>query len=501
MQLRDKVKAEDVAVSIRGVSKSYPGVRALANITMEIGQGSIHGLAGENGSGKSTLLRILAGLERNDSGEIEVYGRRLAAGRSGEPRGKIAMVTQEPSLVDSLTVAENIALGRQGSKRFLVNWKSYREIAASCLDRLGVRIDLNAKAGALSPDLQQLVSIARALASDPDILLLDEATSSLTEDQSEKLFRLLDELKAEGKSIVFISHRMKEYIRLCDVITVLRDAEYICKLEMPGVTEQDVVNAMVGRELTDYFPPRLPSGQSEVALRVEGFASFHAKDISLAIPRGEIFVLSGLVGCGRSEVLRGLFGAAPYAGTVELFGRQVAVRSPREAVNAGFAYIPAERKSEGIVGGLSVHENGVLGVRLRKPLWTWLNYNDEFAAVSAMIESLRIKTASLNTAIQTLSGGNQQKVILARSIANQPSILLLDEPTRGIDVGAKAEIYALLRRIASEGVTVIVSSSDLQEVIGLADRVGVMFRGRLQKILALPDLTEEKIMYYATGNE
>lgn len=493
-------KLQTAAVEFEHVDKRFPGVRALADISLRIEWGSIHGLAGENGSGKSTLLRILAGLERADSGQVIVNGR-LIDGVKAAMRERITMVTQEPSLVNSLTVAENIALGKHPRDGFLVNWQAARKLAQTCLDRLGATIDLEAKVGTLPPDQQQVISIARALAADPQVLLLDEATSSLTEDQTEHLFHLLDEFKASGKIVIFISHRLKEYIRLCDRITVLRDAEHICDMEQPGIYEQDVVNAMVGRELTDYFPPQISAGKPEVALRVDGLKSNNVKDVSFSVQQGEIFVLSGLVGCGRSEVLRALFGASSYQGIVEIFGKAATVRSPREAVQAGFAYIPAERKSEGIIGGLSVQENGILSVRLQKPLWNWLDFQDEREVMQSLVKQLRIKTASLQTAIETLSGGNQQKVIFARSIAIQPNILLLDEPTRGIDVGAKAEIYQLLRQIAAEGVTVIVSSSDLQEVIGLADRVGVMFRGRLQKILCIPELTEEKVMYYATGNE
>ena len=486
-------------IEIKDICKNYPGVQALSNISLEINWGTILGLAGENGSGKSTLLKIITGMETVDSGEVRVDGRLISGIKAGL-HSRISMVTQEPSLVESLSIAENIAMGRFLGNKFIMNWNSVQEIALKCIERLGAQIDLNTKVSSLPPDQQQIISIARSLASDPKILLLDEATSSLTDDQTERLFQLLVELKNQGKIIIFISHKLKEYIKICDRITVLRDSNYICNMEVPGINEQDVINAMVGRELTKLFPPRISSTNQNVAIKLDELNSKNIKNISFTVNKGEIFVLSGLVGCGRSEVLRSLYGALPYSGRIELNGKEINIRSSREAIKAGIAYIPAERKSEGIIGGLSVLENGILGLRLRNPIWSWIKQSQEREAVQQMVKDFHIKTPSLETAIETLSGGNQQKVILARSIVTNPMILLLDEPTRGIDVGAKAEIYHLLRKITEKGVTIIVSSSDLQEVIGLADRVGVMFRGHLQKILNEPNFTEEKVMYYATGN-
>ncbi|VEF46591.1 ribose ABC transporter ATP-binding protein [Bacillus freudenreichii] len=490
----------DMAIEVIGVSKSYPGVQALSDISMSIEWGSIHGLAGENGSGKSTLLRILSGLEPASSGEVRFSGESLSRTKNNLTK-HVAMVTQEPSLVESLTVAENIALASNLYRKWFVNWKSSKEIAESILQRLGAdEIDTEGIVANLPPDQQQIISIARALAANPQILLLDEATSSLTEDQTERLFLLLDELRAEGKIIIFISHRLKEYIRLCDKITVLRDGSYICKLQHPNFSEEDIVTAMVGRKMSEYFPPRTSSDYDEIALHLKKFNSLNAKEVSLAVKKGEIFVFAGLVGCGRSEMLRGLFGVHPSHGEVEIYGKAFSPHSPRDSVQRGISYIPSERKAEGIVAGLSVLENGVLSLRLRNSIWKWVNFNQEKEIMHRMVKSMNIKTPSLETDIQTLSGGNQQKVILARSIATHPKILLLDEPTRGIDVGAKAQIYQLLRQLSKEGVTVIISTSDLQEALGIADRVGVMFRGHLKKVLNPDELSEENVMYYATGN-
>lgn len=483
------------------ISKRYPGVKALSDVTFSVYPGSIHGLAGENGSGKSTLLRILTGLEEADSGEVRVSGKTLTDFLKTS-KNKIAMVTQEPSLVRPLTVAENIAFSNSSSSKLFVNWNQYKEVAKAALDQLKANIDINAKAETLPPDQEQLVSIARALAKNPDILLLDEATSSLTEDQTENLFSLLDELREKGKIIIFISHRLKEYTRLCDRITVLRDSEFICELQPPAITEEQIVNAMVGRQMSEYFPTREPLRQSEIAISMTDYScGNNVKEVSLSIRKGEIFVLAGLVGCGRSELIKGIYGISSISGTLEVFSKQASFKKPREAMDAGLAYIPAERKSEGIVAGLSVQENGVLSLRLNNHLLKWINFKKEKEKMEEMVQKLTIKTSSLSTPIETLSGGNQQKVILSRMIAVTPKILLLDEPTRGIDVGAKAEIYNLLNQLTKEGMTVIISTSDLQEAIGIGDRVGVMFRGRLQKILSSAELSEEKIMYYATGNE
>lgn len=488
------------ALEINNISKFFPGVVALNQISMNMEWSTIHGIAGENGSGKSTLLRIISGMEKPDQGEI-LYNGFSAKGSHKLLRKDVAMVTQEPSLVNSLSVAENISIGQRKESGWLVNWKKYKQIASDYLEKLGViGIDLNLNVEHLSPDKQQLILIARALASNPKILLLDEATSSLSEDQTLTLFSVLDELKANGLCIIFISHRLKEYIRLCDRVTVLRDSNYIGELKKEDMTEHSIVTSMVGRELKDYYPAKAASRAKEDAIVFRDFSCQQVRNVSLSIKKGEIFVFAGLDGCGRSELLRGLFGIIPTEGILEVYGEVLTFRNPREAIDKGFSYIPGERKSEGIIGEMSIMENAMLSYRSQKPFWKWVEQKFEKEKFIEMRKNMRIKAPTIHTLIKTLSGGNQQKVVLARALALKPKFLLLEEPTRGIDVGAKTEIYKLLRELTKQGVTVVVSTSELPEAIGIADRIGVMFRGRLQKILHEDEMSEGKVMYFATGN-
>jgi ABC-type sugar transport system ATPase subunit len=488
------------ALEIKNISKFYPGVVALNNISINLEWGTIHGIAGENGSGKSTLLRIISGMEKPDQGEV-IYEGFTAKESHKHLLQDVAMVTQEPSLVNSLSVEENISIGRNNESKWFVNWKKYKEIALEYLQRLGVTgIDLNKNVEYLSPDKQQLILIARALASKPKILLLDEATSSLSEDQTLNLFSVLDELKEGGLCIIFISHRLKEYLRLCDTVTVLRDSNYICELKKAEMTEHSIVTSMVGRELEDYFPAKVNDLSEEQVITFQDFSCHQVRNVSFSIKKGEIFVLAGLDGCGRSELLKGLFGAIPTKGKLEVYGEVLKFRNPREAIDKGFSYIPGERKSEGIIAEMSIMENAMLSYRSQKPFWKWIEHKFEKEKFLEMKENLQIKAPTIHTLIKTLSGGNQQKVVLARALALKPKFLLLEEPTRGIDVGAKAEIYKLLRELTMHGVTVIVSTSELPEALGIADRIGVMFRGGLKKILHEKEMSEEKVMYYATGN-
>ncbi|WP_394232111.1 sugar ABC transporter ATP-binding protein [Niallia oryzisoli] len=490
------------ALEIKNISKFFPGVVALNQISMNIEWGTIHGIAGENGSGKSTLLRIISGMEKPDQGEV-LYNSLSAKESHKLLQKDVAMVTQEPSLVNSLSVAENISIGRrsQNESRWLVNWKKHMQIASDYLEKLGVTdIDLKCKVEHLSPDKQQLILIARALASNPKILLLDEATSSLSEDQTLTLFSVLEGLKADGLCIIFISHRLKEYTRLCDYVTILRDSNYIRDLNHEDMTEDFIVTSMVGRELKDYYPEKEATQTEEEAIAFRDFSCRQVKNVSFSVKKGEIFVLAGLDGCGRSELLKGLFGVIPTKGFLEVYGENMKFRNPREAMDKGFSYIPGERKSEGIIAEMSIMENAMLSYRSQKPFWKWIERKFEKEKFLEMKESMQIKAPSIHTLIKTLSGGNQQKVVLARALALKPKFLLLEEPTRGIDVGAKAEIYKLLRELTKQGVTVMISTSELPEAIGIADRIGVMFRGSLQKILHEDEMSEEKVMHYATGN-
>ncbi|WP_020619428.1 sugar ABC transporter ATP-binding protein [Paenibacillus daejeonensis] len=489
------------AIEIDGVYRAFPGVMALTDLSLTVRSGEIYGLAGENGSGKSTLLRMIAGLDKPDGGEVRIGGQRLQGIRSALRSG-IAFVTQEPSLVDSLSVAENIGLGRHLDSGLFVRHGRRKAMVKEMLARLGLEnLDLDMPASRLQPHEMQMVTIARALVSEPEILLLDEATSSLTDNQTERLFEILREMKALGKTIIFITHKLTEYLTLCDRIAVMRDSHFICELTREEANEERIVREMVGRELTQLFPdaPALSELTSPVLLQLEEVSCEGASDISVSFKQGEIFVLAGLSGCGRSELLRAIFGAVPSRGTMELDQRPYRPRKPVDAVQSGIAYIPAERKSEGIIAGLSVLENTVISRRVRERPWSRVKAEQERQLYEELKQVFKIKAASGATRIETLSGGNQQKALLARATSSTPRVLLLDEPTRGIDVGAKADIYRLLRQLTRDGVTVIVSTSDLQEAVGIADRIGVMFRGQLLQVME-QDFTSERVMYYATGN-
>lgn len=487
-------------IIFRNITKEYPGVKALDNIKFSIDFRTIFGIAGENGSGKSTLLKLLTGIEKVSAGEIFVKGNRIQSIKDSITL-KIAMVTQEPSLLEDLSIYENVLI--HDCKKKVINWKQKAIIASKYLEKVGLNIDGKKKAGDLSPDQQQLVSIARALSSEPDVLLLDEATSSLNEEQTSTIFHLLMELKEQNKTIIFISHKLKEYLRLCDKILVLRDSEYICTLDNNGLTEDAIISAMVGRELKDLYPSKKEVDPSDDIVTVSDLKIVKTpiENISFTVKKGEIFSLAGLVGCGRSEMLRSFIGEHQLQGKIEFAGEVFQPSNPREALKKGIAYIPAERKTEGIVGHLSVYENATIGIRSKNKLYKLVNKKTDQKTVEEIIKKIGVKTPSMSTPIEFLSGGNQQKVILGRAILLKPKLLLLDEPTRGIDVNAKSEIYHLLRKLTDEGVTVIISSSDLQEIIGISDRVGVLFRGKFKKILIKDEITEETIMHYATGNE
>ncbi|MDN3436840.1 sugar ABC transporter ATP-binding protein [Planococcus sp. APC 3900] len=492
-------KGED-AVEFNNISKFYPGVKALSSINFSIKWGTILGLAGENGSGKSTLLKLLTGIEKASEGDVKVRSETITSIKSAR-RQKIAMVTQEPSLVDELSIAENVIVNESG--KWFVNWKEKEKKTSFYLGKLGLDLNVKKKAGKLSPDQQQLVSIAKALATEPTILLLDEATSSLTDDQTELVFELLQEFKKNDNIVIFISHKLKEYLKICDEIIVLRDSHYISRILPPHWTEEKIISSMVGRELSNLYPMKKQAQHSNIMLSIKNLIIKNSanKSLDINIRKGEIFAFSGLVGCGRSEILRALIGDMESDGHIDLDGKNYPCQNAVEALKRGVTLIPAERKSEGIIGHLSVYENAVLGVRSQKSLFGLVNRKKEEKVVEKIIADLGVKTASVHTHIEHLSGGNQQKVILGRALSIAPQVLLLDEPTRGIDVGAKSEIYHLLRKLSDEGLTVIISSSDLQEVVGVADRVGVMFRGELKTILTNHEVTEENIMYYATGND
>jgi rhamnose transport system ATP-binding protein len=486
------------------IHKSFGGVHALKGVTLEIMRGEVHALVGENGAGKSTLIKVLTGALIPDSGEIRLRGQIVEHNSPAKARALgLSVIYQQPALFPDLTVAENISLANQGLHLWRkVNWRSKREYAASALERVGAHISPDALAGSLSMPEQQLVEIAKAIGTNAELLILDEPTASLGEEDTEHLFRILNQLRAQGTAIIYISHRFEELFRLADRVTVLRDGSSITTRPMAGITNEELIRLMIGRELQRVFPSR-DSQPGEIVLEVRSLTSRAAgvRDISLEVRRGEIVGLAGLVGSGRTQVAETLFGLhALDGGEVLISGKPIDIHSPADAVANGVAYVPEDRRRHGVVLEMSVASNTTLANLDRMTHRGFLNFSSEQETAAAYIQQLGIKTPNASTPVKNLSGGNQQKVALARWLLTKPRILILDEPTQGIDVGAKAEIYHLMVRLAKEGMGVLMISSDMLEILGLSDRILVMAGGTLAGTLTREQATPYSVLALALGH-
>ena len=489
-------------LQFRDVRKSFGAVRALRGVTFGVTEGEAHGLIGENGAGKSTLLKILAGIVQPDEGDIHWRGERLHLGspRDALERG-IGMVYQEMLCFENLTVTGNIFAGREITRGGRLRHQEMRERTRALLDELHLPISPDAPAASLSAAYRQLLQVARALAFECQILVLDEPTTSLTDAETDHLFAVLEKLKSRGTTLLYVSHRLPEVFRLCDRITVLRDGAYVDTFDRRGVTPNDVVRAMVGREL----PPRAVIAKNPevagrpAALAVDGLGRRPwFRNVSLKVNAGEIVALFGLVGSGRSELLETIFGLfRREAGTVRVDGQPINPTSPRAAARAGIALVPEERQRQGLLFNLHVRHNLVLPDRTIKGDLL-VHTASERREAQALVDAWRIKTAGVEVPPDSLSGGNQQKVVVAKWLATAPKVLLLDEPTKGVDVGAKFEIHEIIRREAARGAACLVASSDLPEVLALADRIVVMREGNIQGQIAGPEATEEAVMHMAT---
>ena len=490
-------------LSASHLAKSYAGIRALADASLEVRAGEVHALVGENGAGKSTLVRIITGAIAPDSGAVAIGGVRMTqfTPHEGRALGSVA-IHQHPALFPDLTVAENLAIGYEPLRPWSrVDWPERRARARTLLDRIGAGVDVNRTAASLSLPEQQLVEIARALGVDARVLILDEPTASLTPQEVDRLFALLAELRAGGVAIVYISHRLEELPRLADRVTVLRDGQTIATDSMAGMDAGRLIRLMVGREVTAIFPKREVS-IGEPVLDVQGLTSTAAgvRNVSLTVHRGEIVGLSGLVGAGRTELARTLFGLAPIdAGRVQLGGKAYEPASPADAIARGVAYLPEDRRRHGVVLDLPVAANltlASLGAISHRGL---LNRRKEADIASRLVAALAIRTASIHTPVRQLSGGNQQKVALGRWLVSTPSLLILDEPTQGVDVGAKAEIHRIIGDLAARGMGILMISSELLEVLGISDRVVVMRQGTVAATFTRGDATAERVMAAAFG--
>lgn len=483
-------------VAMRGVGKRYPGVQALDDISLDLRAGEIHALVGENGAGKSTLIRILSGVERADEGTLLLDGREARfASPASALRAGIAAIFQELALVPWLSVAENIRLGRQPSRRGLISHRRMREQARTVLRDLDVGVDVRARVASLSTAERQLVEIARALTASARILIMDEPTSSLPGADVERLLEIMRRLREDGTPILFVSHRLDEVLAVADRITVLRGGRLVDTIDARSATVDRLIELMVGTTLSELFPPRREGEPGAVALEVRSLTSRGSfEDVSFDVRAGEVVGFAGLIGAGRSEVMRAVSGIdRATSGTLLLDGRPVRLRTPRQAIRRGVVYVPEDRKETGLVLGLSGFENVALPIFARFERATVIRARRLRRAVSQFASRLGVR-GRLDRPARTLSGGNQQKLVLARWILAGARVLILDEPTRGIDIGAKRDIYHLIRGLCDDGLAVILVSSELTELLHLADRIVVMSGGRVSDELRHDEFDEKRII-------
>jgi len=488
---------------VEHAAKSFGSVQALGDASIELYTGEAHGLVGENGAGKSTLVKVLAGVYRPDSGRLLLDGEELRLGGPADARAAgIAVIYQEPTLFPDLSVAENIFMGRQPLARGRrIDPRELRRRVEALMERLGVPLDPSRPARGLSIADQQIVEIAKALSFEARVIVMDEPTAALSGAEVERLFSVARALRAQGTAVLFISHRLDEVFALCQRVTVMRDGRQVFTGPLEGLTRDDLVRRMVGRELSAMFPKQAAT-RGDVALSVrrltrEGLFT----DVSFDVRHGEIVGLAGLVGAGRSEVARAVFGIDRRdAGEVVVEGRRLPPVSPTAAMAAGMGYVPEDRRAQGLVMDLSIARNTSLASlgRLRRGLF--IRGADERRLAADWAARLRLKLARLSDPAWALSGGNQQKLVLAKWLARRPSVLIVDEPTRGIDVATKAEVHRLLSDLAGQGVAILMISSELPEILGMADRVLVMHEGRLSAELPRDEATEERVMFAATGS-
>jgi rhamnose transport system ATP-binding protein len=485
------------------ISKSFAGIRALTDASLDVRAGEVHALVGENGAGKSTLVGILTGALSPDAGEVTFEGHRVTTFAPLEARRLgIVAIHQHPSLFPDLSVAENLAIGfEQGRPWARVDWNARRARAKALVESVGARIDVDRDAASLSLPEQQLVEIARALGARARLLILDEPTASLTPQEVDRLFALLGDLRAAGTGLVYITHRLDELPRLADRVTVLRDGATVGTHDMSGISEAGLIRLMVGRDVETVFPKRTVAiGEPVLDVQRLSAAAVGLHDVSFQVRRGEIVGLAGLVGAGRTELARVLFGLEPITGgEIRLEGQPLAPRSPQEAIARGVAYLPEDRRRHGVVLDLPVDANLTLASLDRISRAGVLDRGAEGRIAQELISSLGIKTASAGAPVRQLSGGNQQKVALGRWLVHPPALLVLDEPTQGVDVGAKAEIHRLMGDLAARGLAVLMISSELPEVLGMSDRVLVMRRGTLAASFTREEATAERVMAAAFG--
>jgi len=486
------------------ITKSYAGVRALSGVSFDLHEGEVHALVGENGAGKSTLIKVMTGAVPADSGTLTVAGRPVPVMSPATSRALgIAAIYQQPALFPHLTVAENIAFALEpGGIWRRVDWSRRRTEAQDLLTRVGAGIDADRRVDTLSMPEQQLVEIAKAVGSAATVLIMDEPTASLSETEVERLFEVVARLRSGKVGIIYISHRLEEILSIADRVTVLRDGTTVGTHARDGLQRSMLINLMIGRELSAIFPKRsVPLGEVALELRRVTCESAGVQDVSLQIRSGEILGLAGLVGSGRTELAQTVFGLTPPDnGEVLVHGRPLAVRSPAGAIEAGIGYLPEDRKQHGVVPEMPVDENVSLASLNTVARGGLIDRARERDQAKQYVDRLRIKTASVASEVESLSGGNQQKVALARWLATSPKVLILDEPTQGVDVGSKSEIHALMQDLAGRGLAILMISSELPEILGMSDRIAVMRGGTIAGVLSREDATQERVLAMALGH-
>ncbi|WP_448821210.1 ribose ABC transporter ATP-binding protein RbsA [Cetobacterium sp.] len=494
---------KEIILQMKDICKSFPGVKALDGACLNAYKGRVMALMGENGAGKSTLMKIMTGIYTKDSGTIFYRGNEVAfKGTKDSQESGIAIIHQELNLIQHMNITENIFLGRELTNSFgKIDWALMHEEARSILSLLNVEDSEKTLIKDLTIGKMQMVEIAKALSQNAKLIVMDEPTDALTDKETESLFKVIKELTSEGKSIIYISHRLKEIPAICDDITILRDGKFISEAEVKDIDENYIIEKMVGRTLSEQFPNVSVTPGAEV-LRVENLCGKYVKNSSFTLKQGEILGIAGLMGAGRSELVKTIYGYyKKFSGKVFIEGKEVFIDSPESGVNHGIAYVSEDRKGDGLVLGLSVKENMTLSSLKFFSSRLGLNKNAENKSVDEYIRKFGVKTPSPNQIIKNLSGGNQQKVAIAKALLTNPKILILDEPTRGVDVGAKKEIYDVINELKKKGLSIIMISSEMPEVMGLSDRIMVIHEHKISGTLSKDEFTQEKIMRYAVGVE
>lgn len=501
---------ETYALEMKGIIKEFPGVRALDNVTFSVRKGEIHALCGENGAGKSTLMKVLSGVYPHGTyeGQIIINGKEVEFKSIKESQDAgVAIIYQELALVGEMSVAENLFLNHDLMRAKVINWNKIYAEAQKWLDHIGLNIDPQTKVNQLTVGKQQLIEITKALTKKTDILILDEPTAALTESDVDILMKLLNDLRSKGVTCIYISHKLGEVMSLADSVTILRDGQTISTDPIEELTEDKIVTKMVGRELTELFPYEPHTISNENILEVKNYTTIDntgkkiIDDVSFTLKKGEILGFSGLMGAGRSELFISLFGSfkGKHTGTVLVDGKEANITKPADAIKEGLAYVSEDRKRYGLVLGMDITKNTTLAALNKVMKLNVIDQALEIKSADEITKRMKLKAPNLEARVGQLSGGNQQKVVLSKWLMNDPKVLILDEPTRGIDVGAKYEIYKIINELVEQGVGIVIVSSELPEVLGMSDRVIVMSEGRITGEFLREEATQEKIMMCATG--